>query len=69
MLVLVKSTNDHPCYVPGQVVSPKRGDQNTGGKFYEVQLYNGNVVSALRNSMVKIGKARYNFSVSFIEER
>lgn len=69
VLTMVKGANDLPCYVPGKVeITPKQSIQD-GGKFYEVTLYNGNRVSALRSSMVKIGKARYNFAVAYINER
>ena len=66
---MVKGEDDLPCYVPGRVeVTPKHAPQDNG-KFYEVTLYNQNRVSALRTSMLKIGKARYNFSVSYINDR
>lgn len=69
VLVMVKGTDDMPCYVPGQVeLTPKQSPQGNG-KFYEVTVYNGSRVSSLRSSIVKIGKARYNFSVAYIKER
>lgn len=66
---MVKGADDMPCYVPGQVETTPKQSPTENGKFYEVTVYNGSQVSALRSSMVKIGKARYNFSVSFINER
>ena len=58
-----------PCYVPGQVELTPKQSPTENGKFYEVTVYSGTQVSALRSSMVKIGKARYNFSVTYINDR
>ena len=66
---MVKGVNDSPCYVPGQVeLTPKHSNEDNS-KFYEVTVYTGTRVSALRSSMFKIGKARYNFIVAYINER
>jgi len=69
VLVLVKGPKNQPCYVPGQVeLTPKESPEDKS-KFFEITVYSGNRVSALRNSIVKIGKARYNFSITYIKER
>ena len=66
---MVKGADEMPCYVPGQVELTPKQSPTENGKFYEVTVYSGTQVSALRSSMVKIGKARYNFSVTYINDR
>ena len=68
-LALVRGTGDEPCYVPARVETTPQQSHQENGKFYEVTLYNGTQVSVRRGSIVKIGKDRYNFSVTYIAER